>query len=192
MNLKCVIFKIEVLLLIVFVVSFVFLPGCVVFNDDGSDNNSVLFITFTPDSEEIPPQSFYLELANIAEDIFTINILVKDINDLYGTAFTLTFDPSMLLFLDAAEGGFLKSGGYSTSFMASPEQNYPGRLIIGYTRLGNAPGVSGSGLICTITFKVIREGETALRFDNANAVDSRGNYIEGVSWFGGVLRAIYL
>lgn len=160
--------------------------------DTDSNDGYIVYVLFNSESSDIPSNSFYLTLEGVAEDIFTIGIHVKDINDLYGTAFTLRFDPSMLFFIDAREGAFLKGGGHSTSFMASLEEGNPGNLIIGHTRLGSVTGACGSGLLATVTFKVMREGESSLSFINASAFDSNGDIIDLLGWFGGVLQAVFI
>jgi len=168
------------------------LQGCVMLGDDDSDDEQNYFINFEPDSADIPPNSFYISLANAVDDVFTISVSVKEIEDLYGTAFTLTWDPTLMLYLDSSEGGFLRNSGMQTSFIASLEQNYPGRLVVGYTILGQSQGVTGSGLVCNVTFKALRQGESSLRFINPSGIDSSGDTIVSVNWLGGILKILLL
>ncbi len=181
------------LALIAFVIlSVLFLTSCVALNDDDSEDDMTYYIIFESDNASPPPKSFYMVLSGTADDLFTLSIHVNDIQDLYGTAFTISWDPTLLLFLDAAEGSFLSNGGYQTSFLASLEENYPGRLIVGYTRLGQEPGANGSGLICTLSFKALREGESSVIFINADAFNSTGSVITGSNWIGGILKILLL
>lgn len=178
-------YSIFLLILIPIILNF---QSCIIFDSSDSDDNGTMYLYFIPETEDIPSNSFYIKMENPVEDMFFINVYVKDITNLYGTAFTLVFDPSLMLLIDANQGPFLSNG--NTSFMANLEENHPGRLIIGYTRLGDAPGANGSGLICSIMFKALREGEGNISFDNANGIDGNGNFIEGLSWFGGIIRSI--
>ncbi len=84
--------------------------------------------------------------------------------DLYGAILTLSYDPKVVEFRTASEGGLLKSDGQQTSFLFSNNIK-TGTVDIYMTRIGDVGGVSGSGSLCGIVFqgKSSGSGEMALR-----------------------------
>jgi hypothetical protein len=67
-----------------------------------------------------------------------------------------------------APGDFL--GAASESQVLS-DTSRPGALVIGASRLGQRPGVKGSGIVARITFRAVAAGRTDLGFD-AKALDA--------------------
>jgi len=104
--------------------------------------------------------------------------------NLYGVAFDLLFPTEILNFTVATEGAFL--GGTSTSLQF--EQTSPGRLVVGMSRLGNAPGASGSGVVLSLEFasKGVA-GSGTFRYERNSAVTPTGAPIAGVAWGGGTV-----
>jgi len=98
-------------------------------------------------------------------DIFSLDINVEDVTDLYGFAFTLDFAPfgRSLSFSACAEGNFLTQGGYETDFDYVVD-NFEGKVKVGNARLGQVPGASGDGLLATINLKVTEAVDTALDY----------------------------
>ncbi|MFN7971624.1 MAG: cohesin domain-containing protein [Acidobacteriota bacterium] len=123
-----------------------------------------------PKEENPPPTQPALVLIQPAavevpkDGSFTIDILVMQGTNVGHVPFYLSFDPTVLAFQSAAEGGFLKQGGAQTSFLQSQAQ--PGILIFGCSRLGTGPGASGSGAVATVTFKALKPGTSTLSFSN--------------------------
>lgn len=88
---------------------------------------------------------------------FTINVNVSNVDDLYSWEFKLYYNSSILTNGAVTEGAFL-SGAGSTYF--NPLNNTDtynathGRYWVTCTLLGDISGVSGSGVLATITFTV--------------------------------------
>ncbi|UCD40355.1 MAG: hypothetical protein JSV87_02140, partial [Candidatus Bathyarchaeota archaeon] len=59
----------------------------------------------------------------------------------------------------AAGGGVYPWPNLLSSCVVNPARN---RIVAGVCTLGSVPGVSGSGLLCTLTFEVLAVGDTAL------------------------------
>lgn len=83
---------------------------------------------------------------------------------------TLVFDPEQLEVVAVADGGFL--GGAGAAELLS-DRSTPGRLVIGASRLGDVPGIAGSGAVARVTFRVrpaAAAGVAAITFAEAKAL----------------------
>lgn len=81
---------------------------------------------------------------------------------------SLSFDPAVLAVEKVEAGGFL--GGSGESRVMS-DFGRPGALVIGASRLGQVPGVKGTGTLARITFRAVGVGSSELLFDG-KALDS--------------------
>ena len=99
------------------------------------------------------------------DDTFTLDIGAKDVFDLAGWQFDITFDPAALEAIDVSEGAFLKMGG-STLFQGGTIDNAAGKIEgLSAIRL-STQGVSGTGTLVQVRFKAKSEGETELVLQN--------------------------
>ncbi len=120
-----------------------------------------------------------------ANSEFSLVLTIDSVSDLFGVAFDLDFDPSLVSYIDVDEGTFL-SEGCQTSLMTA--ENPPGKLIVGLTRLGSScGGVSGSGALMTFHFQSLsQEGISNFTFSNNSLCILSGgecDYITG-AWQG--------
>ena len=83
---------------------------------------------------------------------------------------TLTFDPWVLEVVHVQPGGFLGSSSQA-QFMA--DFSSPGRLVMGASRVGQQPGVTGSGLVASVRFRALEAGQTTVVFEKGRALDQR-------------------
>jgi hypothetical protein len=114
-----------------------------------------------------------------------LEIRANSVQSLYGVAFDLSF-PANLLRLDAsARGSFLGDESNTTLALV---QSTPGNLVIGLSRLGTLPGVSGSGVLLTLRFTSLTSGSGAFAFTRNSAVDAAGSPLSGLSWSGGSVQ----
>ncbi|MFY9824455.1 MAG: cohesin domain-containing protein [Thermoanaerobaculia bacterium] len=81
---------------------------------------------------------------------------------------SLSFDPSVLSVEAVDPGDFLGAAGES---QVLSDTGRPGALVIGASRLGQRPGVKGSGIVARITFRALAAGKANLGFE-AKALDS--------------------
>lgn len=111
-------------------------------------------------------------------DTFTLSINATDVTDITGYGFDILYDATMLQYVDVEEGSFLSENQtVTTSFQYGLENNTPGKIVIGNTRL-DVPqtGVSGSGILCTLTFEALQAGTTTVLFDAPSFVkDTTGD-----------------
>ncbi|HEV7504000.1 MAG TPA: cohesin domain-containing protein [Thermoanaerobaculia bacterium] len=81
---------------------------------------------------------------------------------------SLSFDPAVLSVEAVDPGDFLGAVGES---QVLSDTGRPGALVIGASRLGQRPGVKGSGVVARITFRAVAAGRTDLGFE-AKALDA--------------------
>lgn len=99
-------------------------------------------------------------------NIFTVEVRIKNAANVGSVPFYLNYDPGIVQAIEAVEGGFLKQGGASTSFMFFPDDSLSGSAILGYSRLGQDKGAEGAGVVAIIKFKALNIGETQISFSN--------------------------
>lgn len=140
---------------------------------------SMVHIVYAPGPEVYvdPPVS----TANPTEYV-DVNISIDGVVDLYAWGIKMYFDPNVLevayyyvgptKVYNITEGPFLKDGTTSpsgTSFAAKAYTNY---IDVGCTTLGAYPGVSGSGILMTVTFYVKDSGKSDLDITKSDLLDS--------------------
>jgi hypothetical protein len=117
----------------------------------------------------VDPESVTAETGQI----FSLNVNVTNVTDpsgLYGWQFELNWTASILSVSSIVEGPFLKSGG--STFFYYTVTDAEGHMIADCTLEGPIEGVTGSGVLATITFSVGAAGQSALDLYNATLVDS--------------------
>jgi hypothetical protein len=114
----------------------------------------LVVVNAQPATVEVTPASYTVPDVGLS---FEVNVTVRDVDDLYGFAFSLFYPNDILNGTSVTEGPFLEAGGFRTVFFKfdfsdsySPTE---GRLQVGCTRTGNVTGASGTGTLATITFK---------------------------------------
>jgi general secretion pathway protein D len=99
-------------------------------------------------------------------DEFKVDVVVSDVTNMYNGMFVLQFNPVLLEFAGAGEGGFLKSDGKPTSFQHTFNRD-KGMVNLNLYRIGNVGGASGSGTLAVLTFKALTKGSAKLELSNA-------------------------
>jgi hypothetical protein len=130
---------------------------------------------------EFPSQTGYATVAVSPSSItgsvgqsFGVNVTVTNVTDssgLYGWEFRLNWTVSILNVSNIVEGSFLKSGGGST-FFSNSFDNAKGHMIADCTLEGPVNGVTGGGILATITFHIIDAGQSTMNLYNATLVDA--------------------
>ncbi|MYE88971.1 T9SS type A sorting domain-containing protein, partial [Candidatus Poribacteria bacterium] len=99
------------------------------------------------------------------DDTFTLDIGAKDVYDLAGWQFDITFDPTILEAISVSEGNFLKASG-TTLFQGGSIDNVTGRITgLSAARL-STQGVTGTGTLVQAKFRAKSAGETELVLQN--------------------------
>jgi hypothetical protein len=93
-------------------------------------------------------------------EVFSVDVTVTGVIDLYACGFKLYYDPTFLNGVSIIEGPFLRS--QRTTFFLSSFDATNGFARVADSVLGDVSGVSGSGVIATITFQTIQLGSSSL------------------------------
>jgi len=107
-------------------------------------------------------------------NIFTININIADVANLYGVDFKLSFDPSVIMATSIVPGDFWVGGVFEWVNYIDPS----GYAMYTVTRpLGTIGGLSGSGTVAVIEFNVNALGSSYLILYDVDLADQYANPI---------------
>jgi hypothetical protein len=145
--------------------------------------------TPTPTTTTVPPPRVtFVADANPGTDVialglttstvteFTLVLTATEVVDLYGYGVDLSFDPTLVEFDSAEAGAFLD--GEDVTVTTQVVEGPVGTLVIGQSRVGAEPGVSGNGTLLTLNFKSVAAGSTTFTVANSGAFDSTGAPLE--------------
>ena len=110
-------------------------------------------------------------------DTFTLDISAENVPNLAGWQFDIAFDPAMLKATEVNEGGFLKTGGASTFFQRGTINNATGRIRGLSSASLSGEGVTGTGVLLSVTFSAKADGQTQLVLHNFQFGSSTGEAI---------------
>jgi len=134
------------------------------------------------------PDTIFVEIRTLNNpDEFELQLRVNEISALYGLALDIIFPDSNLDFVseDTEEGDFLFAGGNFETELNILEDD--GRLIIGYSRLGDVSGRTGNGLLLRLYFRTTANGSSLFEIDNELAINTGGAPINA-TWLGGTVQ----
>lgn len=117
---------------------------------------------------------------------FTINVSINSTQNVYAFDFYLYFNSSLINALALGEGNFLKKDGAST-YPITNINNTAGYVRFSKTRFSILTGVSGLGVLATITFNGISKGSGTLTLQNVTLVDENINQIPNVVLGNGIV-----
>lgn len=102
-------------------------------------------------------------------ETFTVTLEIADVTNLWGWAVNLAWGPTVLEMVGApTEGTFLQPG---TLFAAAPPDNVNGILPDMSCGRTTATGVSGSGVLASMTFRVKGYGSTTINITYSELLD---------------------
>lgn len=127
-------------------------------------------------------------LSNVnVNDVFTLDIQIAGVTDLYAWEIDLGFAPAGLLDASqATEGNFLGAG---QTFGGGTVDNGLGTITAMFSALSGASGISGDGNLAHISFQAIGAGSVTLSLLNVMLLDSNLKQIF-FNWPGDALNAI--
>jgi hypothetical protein len=112
---------------------------------------------------------------------FTVNIMIRDAQNIYCWQAGLTFNPHLLNCTGLSEGRFLSDveGPAGTYFIRGIINNTAGTVWppSSCTLLGKVPGASGNGILSNATFKVKAPGVSDIHLSDVKMVDSNLNLV---------------
>jgi hypothetical protein len=113
-------------------------------------------------------------LTDAIGQIFSVNIEITSVTDLYAFEFDLGFNPLVIRAIGITEGPFLPLGG-ATFFLPGTIDNTFGTITSNAdTLLGPVSGVSGSGVLATAMFQAVGLGSSEITINNPLFLDPTG------------------
>ncbi len=100
---------------------------------------------------------------------FQVAVMVGNGHDVTSVPLQMKFNPAVLQLVNVDSGDFLSRDGQTTS-LVHREDN--GLVAISTNRPPNAPGVTGQGNLCTLTFKAVAAGDSDLTLVKVGAINS--------------------
>jgi hypothetical protein len=144
-------------------------------------------ITFTPAGATTQNSVALATGAGGSSTVLVLDLHANQVQNLYGVSFDLRYPSTVLRFDRALQGTALSMGGaVSTSLQVA--ESPAGNLVVGLTRLGAVPGMSGSGSLLTLEFAARTAGTGDLTFVAPSAVDPDGKAVAGVTWAAGSVQ----
>ena len=110
-------------------------------------------------------------------DTFTLDISAENVPDLAGWQFDIAFDAAALKTIEVNEGDFLKTGGATTFFQRGTINNAAGRIRDLSSASLSGEGVTGTGVLLSVTFSAKADGQTQLVLHNFQFGSSTGEAI---------------
>jgi hypothetical protein len=124
-------------------------------------------------------------------DTLTVNIVISDVQNLYGVDVQFGWNPAVLnlieaksmLGVEANPGGVLHESGTDTLLIVEDSTSQTaGEYSLIASSTGSSPAFSGSGTIATVTFNVTSAGSTGLTLETQladhPATGETSNFIE--------------
>jgi len=106
-------------------------------------------------------------------DTFTIDIIVDSpIGEVYGAQYELYFDNTVLNATSQTQGTFLSQDGENTNVPANTIDNSLGKIVYCEARMGAPAGVTGKGVLASITFEAIKSGTSTLTLSYVMLMES--------------------
>ena len=111
------------------------------------------------------------------DQVFTVNALVDKVPNLAGWTVAIEYNPSLLELQSVKEGDALQAEGKGVFFQQGKINSQSGTLTgLSSVYLGIG-GVEASGVLATLTFKAIKDGESYLRFKKVEFGGPKGQAI---------------
>jgi general secretion pathway protein D len=109
---------------------------------------------------------------------FQVAVMLSNAKDLYSVPVQLHFDPKVLSLVNVDDGNLLNRDGQAVALLHRDEGN--GMVTLSATRPPGVKGVDGQGTLCTLTFKALSAGDSALSLVKIGAKDSNQNNLPTV------------
>jgi len=110
-------------------------------------------------------------------DVFTLSVAVDARVPVSHLPTTIAYDSQVLAVESVEDGGFLGGAGVA---QVLADTSTPGTIVLGASRLGERPGVAGTGDVARITFRALAAGDAKVRFGDRRVLDPDLLEIAGV------------
>ena len=112
---------------------------------------------------------------NVGET-FAVNVNVANATDLSSVPIQITYDPKVLSILNVSNGDFLSRDG-QPAVLVKRDDNVNGQLVISASRPPDAPGISGSGTVYTITLQAKQRGHSVFAITKPSARNAQQQFV---------------
>jgi hypothetical protein len=144
-------------------------------------------ITFTPTSGA-SANAITLVAEASGGSALALDVRVTGVANLYGVAFNVTYPNQALQFVGATEGNFLNAAGsVATTFQST--ESPAGTIVVGVSRLGAVAGSTGSGVLATLRFNAVANGNGSMSFIRNAGYDANGAPMV-LTWSGGTVAVV--
>ncbi len=112
-------------------------------------------------------------------DTISLNVEVDNAKDVYAWEMSLVYDPEILVLAGVNQGSFFtKDRRDVQTFFVPPNVQKRGQInSMAHTKLGQDKGVSGSGVLSSVEFVVLKGGDASVSIDGVILVDSKNSQI---------------
>jgi len=111
---------------------------------------------------------------------FSVNLVMANATDLFSAPLQIKYDPKVLKLNDVVQGNLMASDGQQATFTKNI-QNDAGEADITLNRLPGTGGVTGSGMLVTLSFTTIGRGSVAVSVPAFSPSNSQGQPISNSS-----------
>jgi general secretion pathway protein D len=101
-----------------------------------------------------------------------MDVMVSGVKNLSDIFLTITYDPKIIDFKRVAEGNFLNSDNWATSFISSVNTK-SGIIDIHLNRIADILGASGTDILFTLTFQGKSPGSSPILFGNNQFINPK-------------------
>jgi general secretion pathway protein D len=106
----------------------------------------------------------------IAGTTFQVPVVLTGGTDISSVPLQIQYDPEKLSLVNVGDGDFLNRDGQIVA-MAHRDDG-PGMITLNASRPPGAPGISGAGVVCVLTFQAKAAGQSSLNITRSGAMDS--------------------
>jgi general secretion pathway protein D len=111
---------------------------------------------------------------------FTVNLAMTNATDLFSAPLQIKYDPKVLKLTDVVAGNLMSSDGQQATFTKNI-QNDTGEADITLNRLPGTGGVTGSGMLLTLSFTTLGRDTTSVSVPAFSPSNSQGQPITNSS-----------
>jgi general secretion pathway protein D len=101
---------------------------------------------------------------------FQVPVVLTGGTDISSVPLQIQYDPAKISLVNVGDGDFLNRDGQIVA-MAHRDDG-PGTITLNASRPPGAPGISGAGVVCVLTFQAKATGESAINITRSGAMDS--------------------
>jgi general secretion pathway protein D len=106
----------------------------------------------------------------IAGTTFQVPVVLTGGTDVSSVPLQIQYDPAKLSLVNVGDGDFLNRDGQIVA-MAHRDDG-PGTITLNASRPPGAPGISGAGVVCVLSFQAKAAGDSGIKITRSGAMNS--------------------